>query len=152
MKFGLLAFLGFCVSCCHDLDNDYEHSFAAKFWAEHRTGTSPLDADAAKLSVEQQYAIYRYGTEYFRPGTFSYEQLVLYGPRAVPLLRSKLRQLDDSWSVWTVAIVLEEMNGRTYNVASDPGLSADLWAAAQRARGPYSVLNKQIAQRIAPRH
>lgn len=149
MKLWLLPFLAL-LSCCSELGKDYEHAAPAKWWAEHRT-SSTINADAEKLSVDQQYAIYRYGADYFRPGRFVYEPLVSSGPRAIPLLRSKLRQLDDSWSIWTVAIVIEEMNGQTYDVAADRGLSADLWSAAERARGPYSDQIKQIAQRISHR-
>jgi hypothetical protein len=147
----LVVFFAVCLSCCSDLGNDYDHAVAAKFWAEHEARSASLNADAAKLPIDQQYAVYRYGTEYFRPGRFTYEPLVSSGSRAVPLIRSKLTQLDDSWSIWTVAVMLEAMDGRTYKVAADAGLSADLWAAAERARGPYAADIKEIAGRIAPR-
>src|SRR5687768_3656917 len=116
MNLRSLLFLAFCVSCSPDPGDDYDHAVAAKFWAEHPARSAPVNADAAKLPVDQQYAIYRYSMDYFHPGRFAYEPLVSSGPRAVSLLRSKLRQLDDSWSIWTVAVVLEKMDGRTYNV------------------------------------
>lgn len=139
--------------CCDRLGDDYEHARAVKFWGAHPTLSDPsVETDAAKLSVDEQYAIYRYGAEHYRPGVFLDAPLVASGSKAIPLLQTKLRILNDSWSIWTIAIVLRNMDGKTYDVSEDAQLSEALWAAARRADGPYAPYVIKIAQEIAPRH
>ncbi len=144
--------LPFLLAACDKLGDDYEHGIAAKFWEVHpKLSDRSTEADAAKLPVADQYAIYRYGTEYYRPGRFLSTPLVASGPRAIPLLQTKLQGMKDSWSIWTVVTVIGEMDGKTYNVSADANLSKTLWAAAQRADGPYAPSIRQIVQEIAPR-
>jgi hypothetical protein len=138
---------------CDKLGDDYDHDRAAEFWAAHSRLSDPsTETDAAKLPVADQYAIYRYGAEYYRPGRFLDAPLVASGSKAIPLLQSKLQEMNDSWSIWTVAIVLGNMDGKTYDVSADAKLSDTLWAASKRADGPYAPSIRQIAQEIAPPH
>lgn len=148
----IIACLSLLLACCDKLGDDYAHASAAKFWAAHPTlSDASVETDAAKLSVEEQYAIYRYGAEYYRPGLFLDAPLVANGSKAIPLIEKKLRGLNDSWSIWTVALVLRNMDGKTYDVSADKQLSETLWAAAERADGPYAIYISEIAQEIAPR-
>lgn len=149
----IILCLSLLLAGCDKLGDDYDHDRAAKFWANHSRLSDPsTKTDAAKLSVADQYAIYRYGAEYYRPGRFLDAPLVASGSKAIPLLQSKLQKMNDSWSIWTVAIVLKNMDGNTYDVSADAELSDTLWTAANRADGPYVSSIRQIAEEIAPRH
>lgn len=68
--------------------------------------------------------------------------------KAVPYIHSKLDSLPDGYALWTVLIVLKNIDGYDRSVRRDPRLVSDLARTAKRTKDIYRQENLKIIAAI----
>ena len=78
--------------------------------------------------------------------------LVKNRSKAVPYIHSKLDSLPDGYALWTVLIVLENIDRYDRSVRRDPRLIFDLARTAKRTKDVYRQENLNIIAAIRDEH
>lgn len=124
------------------LGDDYDHDFARSYCREcdYLEWTEGLEA----LSIEQLYAVQRFGWEGRDWPRDIDDQVARRGASAIPFLKQRLRAGGSGFMVWNILSVLQRMQqGGHYDVLGDAELVQLAEAAVNRVEGGWAGYVRQ---------
>lgn len=134
------AVLAACTPVYPGSSEDYDATFAAAYFRDS-TGWKQFNTPPAALTVEQLFAVHRYGLSKVHPSFDMNEEFARRGADAAPFLRQKLERQSSFSEVASILVALKAMQAAgTFDLRAEPGFVALVKRAAAGHKDPLHTL------------